>query len=191
MVNCLIAYFSRAGNNDVNGRIVNLPVGNTQVAAETICRLTDGDLFKIDPARKYAADYNACAEEAKRELQANARPALNACPDDIDRYDTVILGYPNYWGTCPMPVMTFLERFDFSGKTILPFCTHEGSGMGRSEADIQKACPRAKVAKGLAIRGADIKNAGGRIEQWLKSHGIRRRDGEEKKYAKHKVEQWG
>lgn len=172
MAKCLIAYFSREGNNYVNGRIADLPVGNTEVAAKMAERLTGGDLFKIDPVKKYSADYDTCTQEAKRELRANARPELTSVPEGIDSYDTVILGYPNYWGTCPMPVMAFLEKFDFPGKTIFPFCTHEGSGMGRSEGDIKRACPGAKVEKGLAVHGADVKGAESEIERWLKSYGV-------------------
>lgn len=169
MTKCLIAYFSREGNNYVRGRIVNLPVGNTEIVAKIISNLTGGELFKINPAKKYSTDYTTCTEEAKKELLVKARPELSAYPDNIDLYDTIILGYPNYWGTCPMPVMTFLDKFDFDGKTIFPFCTHEGSGMGRSEIDIKEACPLAKVKKGLAIRGAYVEDAENEIKRWLKS----------------------
>ncbi|HBC91497.1 MAG TPA: flavodoxin [Pelotomaculum sp.] len=168
----LIAYFSREGKNYVGGNIVDLPVGNTEVAAKMIEKLTDGELFKIDPLKKYSPDYHTCTDEAKDELRRNARPELKSYPDSLNSYDTIILGYPNWWGTMPMPVWTFLEKYDFSGKIILPFCTHEGSEMGCSEGDIKKACPGAKVKKGLAIHGADVKNAENGMERWLKSHGI-------------------
>lgn len=136
--NILIAYFSRKGNNYFGGNIVNLPIGNTEFAAEIIEKLTGGDLFKINPVKKYSEDYQKCTEEAKADLQANARPELAEYLDSIKNYDFILLGYPNWWGTLPMPVFTFLERYDFSGKTILPFCTHEGSGMGHSEHDYPK-----------------------------------------------------
>lgn len=165
----LIAYFSREGNNYVGGSIVNLPVGNTEVAAKMVERLTGGELFKIDPVKKYSGDYTACTEEAQKELRANARPELTAYPESVGQYDTVILGYPDYWGTMPMSVWTFLEKYDFTGKTILPLCTHEGSGMGRSESDIKKLCPGANVGKGLAIRGGSVKGAESEIEHWLKN----------------------
>lgn len=168
----LIAYFSREGNNYVDGSIVNLPVGNTEVAAKMIERMTGGKMFKIDPVKKYSTDYTTCTEEAQKELRADARPELTEYLDGIDEYGTIILGYPNYWGTIPMPVWTFLERYDFSGKTILPLCTHEGSDMGRSEADIKKLCHGADVRKGLAIRGGSVKNAEGDIERWLKTQGM-------------------
>ena len=164
----LIVYFSRAGNNYVGAGIVNLPVGNTEVAARIIAGYTGGGLFKIDPVEKYSEDYTACTEEAQKELRANARPALTKYPDSIDGNEIIILGYPNWWGTMPMPVWTFLERYDFSEKTIYPFCTHEGSGMGRSESDIKKLCEGATIEKGLAIRGGSINGAKQEIEHWLK-----------------------
>ena len=164
----LIAYFSRPGNNYAGGGIVHLPIGNTEVAANMIAELTGGSLFKLDPVNKYPEDYNACTAQAQEELRSGARPVLTTYPDSIDGYDTVILGYPNWWGTMPMPVWTFLERYNFSGKIIYPFCTHEGSGMGRSEGDIKKLCPKADVKAGLAIRGGSVKSAGKDISAWLK-----------------------
>lgn len=168
----LIAFFSRADNNYVNGRIVRLAVGNTEVAARKLYEMTGGELFKINPVNKYSEDYTACTEEAQRELRADTRPELTEMPDSIDGFETIILGYPNWWGTMPMAVWTFLERYDFSGKTILPLCTHEGSGMGVSERDIRKLCPHANLQKGLAIRGASVKDAGKELEAWLKRNGI-------------------
>jgi len=168
----LIAYFSREGNNYVGGNMVNLPVGNTEVAANIIAERAGGRLLKLDPVKKYSEDYRICTDEAKQELRSDARPGLVALPDSIDEYNTIILGYPNWWGTMPMPVWTFLESFDFSGKTILPFCTHEGSGMGRSGADIRKLCRDAKLGTGLAIHGSSVHNAKKDVENWLKKHGL-------------------
>lgn len=164
----IIAYYSRADENYVNGQIKTLTVGNTEVAAGMIHELTGADLFKIDPIQAYARDYNTCIAEAQADQRRNARPELKQYPDSLDGYDTIYLGYPNYWGTMPMAVFTFLERFDFSGKTIFPFCTHEGSGMGGSERDIKRLCPGAKVEKGLAIHGGNVKNARPAIQKWLK-----------------------
>ena len=164
----LIAYFSRNGNNYIGESIMNLPVGNTEIAARMIKKLTNGDLFKLDPVRKYSEDYHACTVEAQDEQRTNARPELTSYPDSIDSYDAIILCYPNWWGTMPMPVWTFLEQFDFSQKAILPICTHEGSGMGRSESDIKQLCPIARIEKGLAIQGGNVKNAETDIESWLR-----------------------
>ncbi len=103
---------------------------------------------------------------------AKARPELVSMPASIDEYDSVVLAYPNYWGTMPMAVFTFLEAFDFSGKTILPLCTNEGSGMGGSEHDIKKACPGALVKSGLSITGSDAAGSGKRVKQWLSANGL-------------------
>ena len=163
----LIAYFSRKGNNYVGGNIVDLPVGNTKVAAKKIAELTGGDLFEIETVHPYSEDYRTCTEEAKQELQTKARPELASDAPDISDYDVVYLGFPNWWGTAPMGVFTFLESTDFSNKTIKPFCTHEGSGMGHSEADIKKTCPAAVVERGLAIRGSAVSRADKDIENWI------------------------
>lgn len=163
----LIAYFSRAGENYLNGVIKNLTVGNTEVAAKMVAELSGGDLFQLVPIQAYSDDYNQCINEAQDDQRRNARPELKEYPDNLDGYDTIYLGFPNYWGTMPMCVFTFLEHFDFAGKTILPFCTHEGSGMGKSEADIKNLCPGAKVKAGLAIHGAEVAKAERLLEKWI------------------------
>ncbi len=164
---CLIAYFSRKGNNYVSGQIVNLPVGNTEVAAKMIQEITGGDLFHIEAVKAYPEDYTETTEAAKQELRADARQELTTHVENMDSYDVIFLGYPNWWGTMPMPVFTFLEEYDFSGKTIVPFCTHEGSGLGHSEKDIAKLSPQAKMLKGLAIHGTRVKDAKKDIANWL------------------------
>ena len=165
----LILYFSRRGNNYVNGSIKNLPVGNTEAAAQLISSRTGAELFKIEPCIPYAEDYSECIEEAMQDQKRHARPELNAYPKHLADYGIIYLGYPNWWGTMPMPVFTLLEHCDFSGKTIKPFCTHEGSGLGTSEKDIQRMCPNATVEKGLAIHGANVALAGEAIDEWLRS----------------------
>ena len=167
MANSLIAFYSRADENYMNGELKMLDIGNTEVAAGMIKELTGADLFKIDQLRPYSKSYNACITEAQLDQRRNARPELKAYPDGIDGYDVMYLGFPNYWGTMPMAVFTFLERFDFSGKLIKPFCTHEGSGMGTSEKDIQRICPGAKVERGLAIRGSSIQKAKNDMKRWV------------------------
>lgn len=168
----LIAYFSRSGSNYAGGNTVNLLVGNTEFAAKKLQGLTGGDLFKIDSVNRYPADYKACTEQAKQELQRDARPELSIYLSSIEPYGTIILGFPNWWGTMPMPVWTFLTRYDFSGKTILPLCTHEGSGMGSSEADIRKLCPGSQVECGLAITGSRVAHADKKLEDWVKKSRI-------------------
>ena len=137
----LIAYFSRKGNNYVDGSIVNLPIGNTEVVA-------------------------------KEELSNNSRPELTEIVDDMDSYDVIYIGYPNWYGTMPMAVFTFLESYDFSGKTIIPYCTHEGSGLGQSVRDIKKLCPNSRVLDGLAIKGGSVNRTQNDVSAWLHKLGI-------------------
>ncbi len=169
----LIAYYSRAGNNYVGGKIVNLPVGNTEVAAKMIGELTGGDIFRIDTIKAYPADYQEATDVAMQELRRSARPELTGHVDNMIDYRVIYLGYPNWWGTMPMAVFTFLEEYNLSGKTIVPFCTHEGSGLGRSVADIAKLCPNSTILDSLAVLGVDAKTAQNRISEWLRKLGLR------------------
>ena len=165
----LVAYFSRRGYNYLNGEIVFLQVGNTEVVAKKIRELTGSDLFQIETVKSYPEDYNETTTVAKKEQNDNARPELPRSVDGMDDYDVIYLGYPNWWGTMPMAVHTFLESYDFAGKTIIPFCTHEGSAMGRSEGDIKKLCPKAKVLSGLAIKGGSVNKSDEKIAAWCKT----------------------
>lgn len=163
----LILFFSRAGNNYVSGAIKKLNIGNTEVVANIIHDLTGAEMFKVEMAVPYSAEYSECIEQAKQDKTRDARPELKTYPESLDAYDTIYLGYPNYWGTMPMALFTVLEKYDFSGKIIKPFCTHEGSGMGSSERDIQKLCSGATVEKGLAIVGARVNEVNSLIKQWI------------------------
>jgi flavodoxin len=147
-------------------------VGNTEIIVNNMKEMIDADTFKIEMKESYSPVYMTCIEEAKKDLRAKARPELVSMPESIDEYDTVVLAYPNYWGTMPMAVFTFLENFDFSGKTILPLCTNEGSGMGGSERDIKKTCPGANVKSGLSVTGSEAANAAGRVKKWLAANGL-------------------
>ena len=170
MAKTLIAFFSRADENYFGGAMRYVKVGNTEIVAGIIENLIPADTFKIEMKNPYSPVYMTCIEEAKKDLRAKARPELVSMPESIDEYDTVILAYPNYWGTMPMAVYTFLENFDFSGKTILPLCTNEGSGMGSSEREIKKTCPGAEVKKGLPITGSAAASSKSSVERWLKAN---------------------
>lgn len=163
----LVAFFSRADENYFGGTYRYIEVGNTERVAKMIASIAGADLFKIEQIQPYAADYQTCIDQAKKDLQAKARPELVKLPDSLDGYDEVYLGYPNYWGDMPMAVYTFLEAFDWTGKTIHPFCTHEGSGLSGTERKIQSTCKGAKVTRGLAIRGSSVDGAKPEIEKWL------------------------
>lgn len=150
----LIAFFSRADENYFGGAMRYVKVGNTEIVCRQMSELVKAETFKIEMKNPYSPVYMTCIDEAKADLRTNARPELVTMPASIDEYDTIILAYPNYWGTIPLAVATFLEAFDFAGKTILPLCTNEGSGMGSSESDIRKYAKEAAVKSGLAIIGS-------------------------------------
>lgn len=167
----LLAFFSRADENYFGGQYRYIEVGNTEVIANQIKELCNTDVYKIEMKKPYSKVYNTCIDEAKKDLQSNARPEILNMPANIDDYDNIILAYPNYWGTAPVAVFTFLESFDFSKKTVYPLCTNEGSGMGRSEADIKKIA-KCEVKKGLSIIGSNVNSAKPQVEKWLKANNL-------------------
>lgn len=156
--NILIAYFSHSGN--------------TRAIADQIHEGIGGDVFEIVSVDPYPRNYNAVVEQAQKELRAEYRPKLKTKVENMGSYQTVFVGYPNWWGTVPMPVATFLEEADFSGKTVVPFCTHEGSRLGRSVTDIKKLCPQSTVLEGLAIRGGGVNRAEKEVAEWLRKIGV-------------------
>ena len=164
----LVAFFSRTGENYAVGRIEQ---GNTHIVAELIASATGGTLFRIEPATPYPDDYRACTEVAQQEKRSKARPALGG---DIaaEEYDVIFLGYPNWWGDLPMCVYTFLEQHDWQGKVVIPFCTHEGSGLSDTENRLRTTCRGASVLNGLAVRGSVAQNeretARNQVLEWLK-----------------------
>ena len=172
MAKTLIAFFSRADENYFGGAMRYVKVGNTEIVCNIIKELIPADVFKIEMKNPYSPVYMTCIDQAKKDLKENARPELVSYLDNIDKYDTIMLGYPNYWGTMPMAVVTFLERYDFTGKTILPLCTNEGSGMGSSERDIKKYAQGAEVKKGLPIAGSSAANSKESVKQWLSKNNL-------------------
>ena len=164
----LVIYFSRSGENYFGGELKNIEKGNTEVIAEYIQELDNADLFKVEPAVEYPEEYMKCVDVAKKELQKDARPELKDTLTDISSYDTIYIGFPNWWGTLPMPMFTQLEQLDFEGKTVKPFVTHEGSGFGTSQKDLKKLCAGADIKKGLSIPGVNVGNAKSTVETWIK-----------------------
>lgn len=163
----LIVYYSRKGQNYWNGSIKNLEKGNTETVAEFIQKAVGGDLFEIETVKSYPDDYYACIDEAQKELRASFRPELKSYPESLDGYDNIFVGYPNWWGTMPMAVFAFLERYDFGGKNVIPFCTNEGSGMGSSERDIKRICTGARILQGLPVHGAESDRSEKQVKDWL------------------------
>lgn len=162
----LIVFFSRADENYFGGEMRYIKEGNTETAAKKLQADTGADLFRIEMRHPYSPEYKKCVAEAVKDKKENARPELISFPESIEEYDEIFLGYPNYCGTMPMPVFTFLEHFDFRGKKIRPFCTNEGSGMGTSEEDIKKLCPGAQVMPGLSIHGSHVQEYGELLKEW-------------------------
>ncbi len=151
----LIAYFSYSGN--------------TKAVAEEIHKQIGGDLIEIVPATPYSETYNVCVAKAKAEQVANARPAISTKIADFEQYDTVYLGYPNWWGSMPMPVATFIETYKLDGKKVAPFFTHGGGGVQRCMSDLQKLAPNAKFTQYLCLSGSSAKTAQGEIKNWISS----------------------
>jgi len=156
--NILIAYFSWSGN--------------TENAAQIIQEQTGADIIELNPAEPYSSNYSEVLDQAQKDMNADARPELANHVENMEQYDTILLGYPNWWATIPMPVATFLEEYDFSGKTIIPFCSHGGGGFGQSITDISKLTPNSRIGEGLSIHysgGTSLEND---ITTWLNSNGV-------------------
>lgn len=157
--NVLVAYFSHSGN--------------TRVIANRIYENVGGDIFEIVTVDPYPRDYDEVVAQARKELNDEYRPKLKTKVENMGSCKVVFVGNPNWWGTIPRPVATFLSEYDFSGKTIAPFCTHEGSRLGRSVADIKELCPQSTILDGLAVRGGDVKNAQDEVSAWLRKIGMK------------------
>ena len=168
MAKNLILYYSRTGENYWNGSIKNIAKGNTEIVAEFIQKAVGGDLFQVETVKPYAADYYACIDEAKKELNANARPAIKKSLESIDEYDNVFVCGPCWWGTFPMAMFTQLEKLNWSGKKVMAVMTHEGSGLASSERDLKKTCAGATFGKGLAVHGADASKSENEVASWAK-----------------------
>ena len=168
----LVIIFSRA---DENYNVGYIEKGNTMILAEMIAKKTGSELFEVKPAKKYPADYDTCIDVAKKEQNQNARPEILE-DKDISEYDTIFFGYPVWWGDIPMCMYTFVEAHDWNGKKVIPFCTHEGSGSGRTDRTLKTLMKGAEIQKSLAIRGTTAQNntnsAERDINKWLKNLGF-------------------
>ncbi len=166
----LTAFFSMKGETIAPGmKIVNLEKGHTAVVAETIQSAVGGDLFEMETVKTYNPDHMKMIYEAQDELKQGIRPELKAYPDDLNQYDTVFLCYPNWWNTLPMPVLGFIERYDWNGKRIIPVNTSEGSGAGRSVDKIKEVCKGATVEKPYELIGSQVDGKTAQIVAWAKS----------------------
>lgn len=164
-----VVYYSLPGETVAPGRkIVNLEKGHTAAAAETIARAVGADLYGLETVESYAADHMQMVREAKEEFDRGMRRPLREYPD-ISSYDTVFVGFPNWFGTLPLPMAGFLERCDWSGKRLIPFVTSGGSGFARSLDDLKKYCPGAEIAPGAAFLGHEVDSRTDEIAAWARS----------------------
>lgn len=172
MSNTLVVFYSRKGENYMPGGIQHLVKGHTAYAAEYIQQALNADLFEIDTATPYGETYRECCMQAAQETKSNARPALKAYPDDVSQYDTIFVCFPCWCGTAPMCVFTFLERYDLTGKKIIPLCTNEGSGLANAPKDLENSCPGAIILPGLSVRGHLVADSQAQIAQWAKEQAL-------------------
>ena len=154
----LIAYFSWSGN--------------TRGVANEIKNQTGADIFEIKPKKAYSSDYNTVLMEAQDDQHYQRRPELSDEVANFDDYDTILLGYPNWWASIPMPIATFLEKYDFNGKTIIPFCSHGGGRFGQSITAISKLAPNSKIGKGLSIHYSGGSSLSLDVKKWIDDNGI-------------------
>lgn len=169
MAKNLIMYYSRKGENYVNGSVKKLAKGNTEICAEFIQKAVGGDLFQIETVKEYPADYYACIDEAKTEMQQKARPELVEYLDSVAEYDNIFICGPCWWVPFPMAVYSQIERLDWNGKKVMTLVTHEGSRMGACERDVKRICTGATFGKGLAVHGADAPRSEKKVADWAKS----------------------
>ncbi|WP_297286381.1 flavodoxin [uncultured Brachyspira sp.] len=178
----LIAYFTWSDNTivenpdsidvDAETSASVLSPGNAELIANWIAEKTGGDLFSIRTQNKYSSDYDECLNQARRERDNNERPALVGRVNNIDDYDVIFLGFPNWWYTCPMAVFTFVESYDLSGKTIIPFCTHGTGGLSRTIRDLKNLLPEnCEVLEPIGVYRPEVKNSKSRVLDWLKKLG--------------------
>ena len=167
----LVVYFSRA---DENYNVGVIEKGNTRILAEMIAEAMGADTFEIKPAKPYPKEYTPCTEIAKKEKNENARPEIVGTMPDVSKYDVIFLGYPIWWGDLPMPCYTFFDKVKLESKTVVPFCTHEGSGLSGTDGYIADST-KAKVTEALEMKGATAQKSRDEAKKevlaWLKKMG--------------------
>ena len=164
----LIVFFSHAGENYAVG---NIKVGNTKLVADEIQKVTGGDEFEIVAEKNYNIPYASLTKLAREEQERNEKPAFKGEVKDIDKYSTVFIGGPVWWGTYPQVMFSFFDKYDLNGKTIIPFTTHEGSGLGNVVEDLKKLYPNSTFKEAFSIYGHETRNDLSKVNKWMKSLG--------------------
>lgn len=161
----LIVFFSHAGENY---NVENIKVGNTKLVADEIQKVTGGDEFEIVANKNYDLPYNDLVNVAKEETEKGEKPSFKGEVKNIDDYDTVFIGGPIWWGTYPRVMFTFFDKYDLNGKTIIPFSTHEGSGLGSVVEDLKTLYPNATFKEAFSIYGTETRKDLSKVDKWLK-----------------------
>ena len=165
MKKCLVVFFSHAGDNYSVG---NIKVGNTKIVADYISELTGADQFEIVTHKYDGMAYKPLCDLAQEEQYADARPTFEGKLENLDQYNVIFVGGPVWWGTWPQVMFTFFDTYDLNGKTLYPFTTHEGSGLGNCVSDLRKAYPNADVKKGFSLYGHEVRSNKAKVENWIK-----------------------
>lgn len=165
-MNKIVIFFSHAGDNYSVG---NIEVGNTKIVADYISEITGADLYEIVTHKYDGMAYMPLIDLAKKEAADGELPPYEGAAPDLTKYDTVFIGGPVWWGTYPQVMFTLFRDIDLSGKTVIPFTTHEGSGLANCVSDVKKAFPKATVTKGFSIYGHEVRTGKAKVEKWLKS----------------------
>lgn len=167
---------TEANNSESSGEKILIAFfswgGNTRGIANEIQSQTGADIFEIELVNPYSDDYNTVLDEAQRDQNVQARPEIKNKVENFAQYDTIILGYPNWWASIPMPIASFLEEYDFSGKTIIPFCSHGGGRFGQSLTAIAKLAPDSVMGEGLSVHYSGGASLSDDVSEWLKTNGI-------------------
>jgi len=163
----LIVYFSRTGENSIHGEIEHIEKGFTEIVAEKIAKYTGGELYKLFPVEPYPTEYAACVKRAQKEYDENSDVEFRNPKDNLDEYDTIYVGFPNWWRSYPRIVATFLRRYNFVGKTVKPFCTNEEGAFGIGELELRAQVKGAIIKSGFACRGRKANECDEALKEWI------------------------
>lgn len=163
----LVVYFSRTGENSIHGEIEHIEKGFTEIVAEKIAKYESADLYKLIPEVPYPTNYEECNKRAREESQRNSQVPFKTLLENLDAYDVIYIGFPNWYRSYPRIVATFLNTYNFAGKTIRPFCTNEEGAFGIGELELRSSVKGAMVKSGFACRGHDAENCDEALKKWL------------------------
>lgn len=163
----LIAYFSRTGENSVNGEMEYISKGFTEIVAEKIAKITGGELYKLLPVEPYPASYEECVARSRKEDQENLKVPFQNKKENLDGYDVIYLGFPCWWRTYPRIIATFINEYSLVGKIIYPFATNEEGALGLAELELKGAAKGAIIKNGFACKGSEVDNIDAKLEAWI------------------------